>query len=235
MVYIGSAIAFKIVATKTQLETTEGTVRDTIVVSGEGKVDAKPDVAFVTLGVNKESLNIVTAQNENTKIMNKIAEFAKGLGIKSKDLKTTNYSLYPRYEYNSNTGRQSLAAYVVSQNLEVKIRNFDNIGKLIEEATNLGMNEMSNLSFILDNEAAATSEVRAEAIQDAKEKARVLARQLGVRLGDIISFYESGPMPIYSYSIGGGGAMMEKANAPQIEPGTNQISTTVSLTYEIIN
>ncbi len=233
---MGASIALKIAQIRSEVRITAGTLRDTIEVKGEGKIDVKPDIALITFSVIKESRSIAKAQEQNAQIASSIIKNLKDLGIKENDLKTTNYSIYPRYEYNRETGKRNLIGYEVRQNLEVKIRDFSEIGKIIQESTNLGANQIGGLNFTIDDQIKAKSDARAKAIVDAKLKAKILAKQLGIRLGDVISFYESGDyIPVYRTQAMGGGDLKEESvmPMPEIEPGTNEIRVNVTLTYKI--
>ena len=170
---------------------------------------------------------------ENTEKMNKIINSMKDLGVDEKDLKTTDFNIHPRYDY-PESGRV-LAGYEVTQSLQVKIRDLDKVGQIIQSATNNGANQIGQLSFTIDNEDEFKNQAREEAIKKAKEKAKELANQLGVNLVRIVDFYESGENPVYydnysakeAYGIGGGGEI------PSIETGENKVEISVTITYEI--
>jgi len=237
LISMGSSIALKIAQIRSEARITEGTLRDTIEVKGEGKIDVKPDIALITFSIIKESRDISKAQAENIQIMNDIVKNLKSLEIKKTDLKTTNYSIYPRYEYNRKTGVRTLTGYEVRQNLEVKIRNFDKIGKAIQSSTNLGANQIGGLNFTIDDQIKVKSDARAKAIANAKSKAKILAKQLGIKLGNIINFYETGNYtPVYKTQSMGGGDLREESimPMPEIEPGTNEVRVNVGLVYEIV-
>jgi hypothetical protein len=237
LVYIGASVAYKISQIQSNGRVTNQQLRDTIVVTGEAETDIKPDVALISLGVAKDSKNIAQAQDESSKVMNQIISTLKEIGIKEKDFKTTNYSIYPKYDYNPQSGKSTLTGYEVSQNLQAKIRDFSKISTAIQKATDLGANQIGGLSFIIDDEVKARSEARGLAIKNAQEKAKVLARQLGISLGDVINFSESGntPQPYYDYGIGGGMKEEMSSIAPTIQPGTNNVNVSVYLTYEILH
>lgn len=213
--------------------------RNTINVSAEGEVSARPDLALIDFSVVTEAKTVEEAMTSNAEKMNKALEFIKGQGVEEKDLKTTNFSIYPRYDYYEigsrlyPEGKRVLVGYEVSQTLEAKIRDLTKIGAIIEGATNEGVNQTGSLRFTIDNQDNLRNQARVEAINKAKQKARDLASQLGVSLGNIVSFSEGGtPGPIF-YDV----KSMEEAGiggaAPDIQAGENEISVTVSITYEI--
>ncbi len=209
--------------------------RNTISVTGTGEIYAKPDLALISFSVVIEAKTVGEAMSQNTEKMNNIISFIKEQGVESKDLKTTSFNIYPRYDYDRTSsiypsGKRVLVGYEVTQQLEVKIKDLDKTGQIIEGAANSGANQVGNLRFTIENQDELKKQAREEAIEEAKTKAKELAGQLEVKLVRIISFSESGYVPmIYSEltMLGKGGA------APDIETGENKISVNVNITYEI--
>jgi uncharacterized protein YggE len=216
-------------------------VINTITVAGKGEVVVTPDIATVSFGVTAENLDVAKAQTAATTKMNGIIDLLKKEGVEAKDIKLTNYNIYPRYDYLQAqiypyTGKQTLAAYVVSQTVEVKIRDISKAGGILSGVGTLGVTDVSGLTFTVDNQDEVKDEARDLAIVDAKDQAKVLAKGLGVRLVKITAFSESGNYPIYyemnkSMALGMGGA--DAAIAPQVPMGENKITSNVSITYEI--
>lgn len=212
---------------------------NTITVSGKGEIVVRPNIAMISFGVSAENIDVSKAQAESAEKINKVVTFLKEKGIEEKDIKTTNYNIYPRYDYGRGAtqyygGTQVLAAYVVSQNLEIKIRKIEEAGAIIGGVGQFGVTDVSGLSFTLDEIDEKKDEAREAAIKDAREQAKVLAKDLGVRLGDITSFSEGSNYPVY-YGIEKSVAMNMggDAAAPQIPVGENKITSNVTVTYEI--
>lgn len=209
-------------------------VRDVISVSGEGKAQGVPDVALVDLGMTSEKATVSDAQQDNTKVMNNLLMAITALGIDKKDVQTTSYSVSPAYDWTD--GKQTLRGYTVSQMLHVKVRNLDVVSTLLGKAGELGANQVGGISFTIDEPDKLRDEARTKAIAAAQAKAATLAAQLGVALGRVVSYADSGtpsqPQPIMfdkaAMGVGGGEAI-----APNVEPGTNEIVTDVTVTYEI--
>ncbi len=213
-------------------ETKTAESQRTITVSADGKVLAKPDIGQINLGVSNEAKTVAEAQKQSTAAINKITDFLKKSGVEDKDAKTTNYSIYPVYDYTER--KQTLRGYSVSQNIEVKIRDLAKSGDIIAGAAENGANIIGGLSFTIDEPEALKAEAQKQAIEKARAKAKDLASKLGVRLGKLINFSENGYIPPVYYSksaealgIGGG------SPAPSIPTGENEITSTVSLTFEI--
>lgn len=173
----------------------------TISVSGEGEVLAVPDVGQFSFSVNAEGATAPIAQEESGSKINAILAYLAEQGIEDKDIKNQNYNLYPRWKYEERIcpvgsfcpgGERVQDGFEVSQTISVKVRNTDDAGAIIAGVGELGATNISNLNFTVDDVEALQSEARAKAIEDAKEKASVLAGQLNVRIIRLVNYNEGG-------------------------------------------
>ncbi|MDA1334807.1 MAG: SIMPL domain-containing protein [bacterium] len=208
---------------------------NTISISGEGSVFAKPDVGEITITIFKEAQDPEVVTRLASVASDDVVNFLNDKGIKEEDIKTIGYSLSPRYDYTRSNG-QVLKGWQVRQSLRVKIRHLDDSGDIIAGATENGAHEISSLSFTIDEPDTLEREAREEAIKDAREKAEALASDLGVRLGRIVGFSEGGRGGIYyaekSYatldSVGG-----NAIPSPSIPVGENEITSNVTIIFEL--
>lgn len=220
---------------------------NTINVSGKGEIVAKADIALFTFSVIEESKDVSEAQDRAAKKVNSMIEFLKENGIEEKDIKTINYNIYPRYDYirisdktlnplpiTRERENRVLVGYEISQGIEVKVRNIASAGNILSGIGELGVSDVSGLSFSVDEQDKLAKDARGLAIKDAKDNARALADSLGVRLVRIVNFSESGYFPIYrekfsvSMPMGVGGDAV-----PEIPSGENKITSQVNIVYEI--
>lgn len=207
----------------------------TISVTGEGKITAAPNIATVSVGLVTENADAGTAQTENTKKMNKLIELVKGAGVAESDIQTTQYQINPKYSYAEKTGSQ-ITGYNVTQSADVKIRDLTKISVVLTKAGEAGANQISGLQFTVDEPSNLKAAARDKAVADAKDKAEKLAKSLGVRLKRIINFGEfspvsSGPM-LYKEAMGMGGSA-DMMPTPTVQPGSLEINSEVTITYEI--
>ena len=209
-----------------------------ISVSGTGELYAKPDLAQTSFSVVTEAKTVAEALSENTDKMNAVIQAVKDQGVEEKDLKTTNFYITPRYEWIDVTyfypeGKRTLVGYEITQTLEVKIRDLAKTADVLEAGIGAGSNQVGNLQFTIEEEDDLKKQAREEAIAEAKEKAELLASQLGVKLVGVSSFSESSDGGIFYYGMG----KAESGTAPsadvQIETGENKISVTVYISYKI--
>ena len=219
-------------------------ISNTITVSGEGEVFAVPDVASFSFSVIEEKPTVEEAQREATQKINVVLELVRQAGVEDRDIKTTAYNVYPRYEFKREIcifgipcppGRQELTGYEVNQTISIKVRDTDKAGKILTDVGVAGVSNISGLNFTIDDEEALKQEARKAAIDNAKEKAEQLAQDLGVRLVRIVSFGESGSQPRFLRTFDT--AVAEFGGAPgavpEIPVGENKIISNISITYEI--
>lgn len=207
-------------------------MQNTISVSGEGKVTGTPNIAVTDIGLVTEKADVASAQKENSEKMNKLIGEVKKLGVKDEDIQTTQYSIYPKYDYTE--GKSILSGYTVQQSVTVKIRDLSKINAVLAKVGEVGANQVSSLSFTIDDKEALRASARELALKNVQEKAVALARALGVRLVRVVSFNESGgndfsPLknyPMYAEGLGGGGA-------PDIQTGSLDIKVSANVVYEI--
>ena len=206
-----------------------------ITVSGNAKVTAIPDLAIINLGIINDGSTVAVAQKSVVERMNKVINSLKSeFKIDSKDIKTENYNVQPKYDWSD--GKQRIIGYIVSQTIQVKIRDFDKIGDILAKATQLGINNVSGPNFTIDDLEKIKAEAREEAIKQAKEKANSLAKQIGIKLGKIVNFSEGGdnlPNVVYGMRTLANESLKLDSSVPEIEAGSQEIQLTVNLTYEI--
>jgi len=204
----------------------------TIVVNGYGKVTGSNDIAVTTVGYSNVAKDVSVAQSANNKVMNDVMKDLKALEILEKDL-TSNYTIYPEYNYSS-TGTREFSGYRVSNQVTVKIRDLTKIQNVLALAGKYGANQVSGLSFTIDDTDNLKSQARLKALSDARKKAQVISQSLGLKLVSVYSYneYEGGSQPVYSsLSSGLGGA--GGAGEAKVASGSNIVETNITVTYEV--
>lgn len=221
---------------------------NTISVSGEGEVFAVPDTAEINFSVRNEAKNLADAQKVVSDKTAQILSMLAQQGIEEKDIKTQSYTSYPKYDYGNNevvcmsigcpTPRPStpvIVGYEVSQTVTVKVRDTEKVSAVLEGLAKIGVSDMNGPQFTIADEDALVAQARKIAIDDAKAKAKTLAKDLDVRLVEIVSFTDDGsnPYPMYYAKAGmADGATME-SSALELPKGENKISSRITITYKI--
>ncbi len=211
---------------------------DQFSVTAQGRVFASPDISEITLGV--ETVKKATpeqATKENVEKMNRVTAALTAAGIKKEDIQTTSYNLSPNYNYTPERGQQ-IDGWNLQQSVHVKIRDLTKIGEVIAAATGAGANQAGGIAFTIDDPETYKAAARAEAIAKAKAKARVIAEEAGIRLGKVLTVYESDfgvtpPMPMYERAMGAGFGGADAKIIADIQPGTNEIVVGVTVVYKV--
>jgi len=205
----------------------------TITVSAEGKVTVSPDIAKLSFSVVSEGANPKTLADNNIKQMNAAIDFVKSKGIDEKDIKTTQYNLSPRYSYDQKTGKSFIFGYTLTQTVLIKIRDLNKVAEVLAGLPPLGINQISSVSFDIDDPEKFLAGARSQAFDKAKAKAESMAGKNNVSLGEVVSFSEyQGYVPVaykntLSMDAGAGAAPV----APSIQPGSQEVTIQVSVTY----
>lgn len=207
-------------------------------VTGKGEILVVPNIGSFTFTVSESGANVGIAQDKATEKNNKAIGYLKGQGIEAKDIQTVGYNAYPEYEYVQATGKQNLKGYKVDQITTVKIRKADQSGEILSAIGALSVANVSGLTFTVDDQDILMRQARDAAISDAREQAKKLADQLGLRIGKVVGYYESGPaFPMYNEAMNDGATMMKgqvmSATPPQIEVGQQKVTSTVTVNFEI--
>ena len=211
----------------------EAKVTRTVTVSGSGKVYLTPDIAYITIGVHTEGENAAEAVAENNAQAQKVIDALKAEGIAEKDIQTTNFSIYPQQEYDTEGKPTGKIKYIVDNSVFVTVRDITQVGDVLDATVKAGANSISGIQFDVADKTAALSEAREAAVADAKVKAEELASAAGVTLGEVqtISEYTSGgPQPMYDMRAAA--PMAEAASVP-VQAGQMLLTIEVSIVYEI--
>jgi len=208
-------------------------VNRTLNVNGLGSSYLTPDIAYIYIGVHNEGATASEVVEANKVQTNAVLDALKAAGVDEKDLRTTNFSIWPSQQY-SPDGVVTGTIYMVDNTVYVTVRDLDGLGDLLDSTIAAGANSINSIQFDVADKSAAVKEARAKAVEDAKTQAQELADAAGITLGEIqnISFYDNSPYPVFEGKGGGGGAMAADTSV-SIQPGQLTISVSVSITYAI--
>lgn len=207
----------------------------TVTVTADAQTQVAPDLATVSFSVVTVGADPVKIEADNASQMNSAIAFIKQEGIGSNDITTTDYSLYPNYSYDYKRGKTAIVSYTITETETLKVRDFTKIAPILGGLTNLGVNQVGQVSFSVEDPSKYMSGIRSEAFAKAQAKAEQMATANGVKLGEIVSLAETtnNPQPLpqiynsMARSAAGGSV------TPTIQPGTQQLTDQVSITYAI--
>jgi hypothetical protein len=209
--------------------------KNTLEVSGRGEIKIKPDTAYLRLSVETTAKKASDAVKENAEKMKTVIDKLKSQIGKGDKISTTGYQLYPLYDYNDKTKKTELTGYRATNEVVVETKNLNDLGKLIDSATQVGANRIENLSFSSDKKEEYRKQALAKAVQDAKATAEIVAGASGVKIVRILKISPSYDIPVPVYRDFGAQklAAIEQAAPTPIEPGELTVTATVNVVYEI--
>jgi uncharacterized protein YggE len=212
----------------------------TITVSASSHVTLVPDVAHVDLGITATKPTVEAARAEAARVMNAIIAAAKDKGVAEKDIRTTAIYLSPQYsptctyapDGSACTKPNQIAGYTMNEQVDVTVRDLDVAGAVVDAATAAGATNVNGISFMVDDPDKAAQDAEVAAIKAARAKAEAMAAAAGVSLGGVMSISET-PIAIpYPYAYAGAPAGARDAATP-VQPGTQDVSATVTVVFEI--
>ena len=207
----------------------------TLSVTGTGMVYLTPDVAYINIGVHTEQPTASEAVSANNDQTQQVVNAVKKFGVDAKDIRTTNFSIYPNTQYDQQTGKPGSTTYIVDNTIYVTVHQLDKLGDLLDATVQAGANNVNSIQFDVFDKTSAIQQARDQAVKDAQTQAQGLASASGVTLGSVqtVSFTNEIPQPVTDvYGKGGGGLAAAPASVP-INTGQLTLTVTVDMTYEL--
>ncbi|MGA2504336.1 MAG: SIMPL domain-containing protein [Anaerolineales bacterium] len=203
----------------------------TITVTGTGMVTLTPDIAYITIGVHSQDASASVAMTANNTSAQAVIAAIKAAGVADKDIQTTNFSISPQQQYDKN-GNITGILYMVDNSVYVTVRDLTRLGGLLDSSVNAGANTINSISFDVADKTDALSQARLAAVANAKKQADELTGATGVTLGAVqtISYYDS-TVPV-AVQVPRAALEASGSNVP-VQSGSMQITTTVTIVYEI--
>jgi uncharacterized protein YggE len=205
----------------------------TIVVSGSGMASGRPDVANVQLGVESIHADAGEAVDDNTRRMQTVMQSIRELDLEDEDIQTVNYNMWVEDIFDREGNPTNERRYHVVNQVTIRLRDLDRMGKLLESALAAGANSVGGISFGVSDPGALQQEARDRALGDAKAKAEQMAGALGASLGKIRYVGDTSglpaPGPVFAAEVrgvGGGGEV-------PIAAGQFEVAVNIQVIFDI--
>lgn len=204
-------------------------------VTGQGRMEVKPDTATITLGVTQLRPTPMEAYEAMSADLAKVAGQVKSAGVKEDQIKTSTFNLQAEYNWTQEKG-QVLSGYRATNSISITTQELEKVAALIQSAMSAGANQLQGVSFYVKDTEKLTKEALDLAVDDAKGKAEQVANRLGTKVVRVqsVSIQDNG-MPAYRPMMDAN-AGMAKAAAMEAAPvfsGTAPYSVSVSVTFEL--
>ena len=210
----------------------------TISVSGSGTIDATPDIANLTLAVQRRDTNMEVARDATVKVSKAFLALCTKLGIKENKIRTSGLTIQPEYRWDEKQNQQIFTGYFVQRQLQVEINDLDKLGDVIEGAIDAGVNEVSPPQLDSSKKKELNRDALAEATADAKANAERIATSLGVKLGPVRTVIAGGsmppPMPMQEMRMATMARSDGAATVANYVPGEISFDSRVDATFDVV-
>ena len=173
---------------------------DTVTVSGAGVVTAVPDRAQISAGVESRAATARAALQANAAAMEKVLDALRARG--GQNVTTQTVSLSTSFD------EQGRPNGFVASNVASAETSLTGAGALIDAAVAAGANQVYGPSLSRSDADALYRDALAKAVDDARERAAILAKAAGRELGRVTAMVESGASDVANVREGRGGARL---------------------------
>ena len=166
----------------------------TIAVMGEAEMRVQPDFATVTVGVVTQGESVSGTLAGNNAKMNRVLDALKSLDLPETDIRTTTFSVEPKYEKSDSNvydpeALRPVIGYAVSNRVVVSVADTSKIAKIIDTSVEAGA--AGEVKFSVKNPTEEFDRARRAAVDAAFHKAQILSSAAHMTLGPPISITDN--------------------------------------------
>lgn len=210
---------------------------NTIAVSGMAEQEVAPDMAYIDVGINVRADDAETARTQEAQIASQIRRALLGLAITDNDLQNTSYYLYQEYKVNRN-GVRTADKYVLDSSIKVTVKDLDKLSQVIDNVVEAGATNISNITYALSTQNIIQRQLLATAVENARDKAAVVAnagsRTLGNMLSADINSFDGGTIVAYGANkLRSTTNLAEDGVATKLSPGKIKLNARVQVVFSL--
>ena len=203
----------------------------TLSVRGTGAVYVESDCATISIGVRMNGGQVAEAQAAANERIDAVITALEGMGVERGDISTSDIGIYVNYDYEGD--ENDILDYTAYNTLLVETQDVKNVGAYIDAAFAAGANNLDYVSFSAKDTAEAGAKALTLAVQNARDKAEILAQAAGAKLGGILEMQEIEPASYYELPVM---AARDEAKAmgTQVLASKQQVNAVVNVVFELI-
>ena len=210
---------------------------NTIAVSGMAEQEVAPDMAYIDVGINVRADDAETARTQEAQIASQIRRALLGLAITDNDLQNTSYYLYQEYKVDRN-GVRTADKYVLDSSIKVTVKDLDKLSQVIDNVVEAGATNISNITYVLSTQNIIQRQLLATAVENARDKAAVVAnagsRTLGNMLSADINSFDGGTIVAYGANkLRSTTNLAEDGVATKLSPGKIKLNARVQVVFSL--
>lgn len=210
---------------------------NTIAVSGMAEQEVAPDMAYIDVGINVRADDAENARTQEAQIASQIRRALLGLAITDNDLQNTSYYLYQEYKVDRN-GARTADKYVLDSSIKVTVKDLDKLSQVIDNVVEAGATNISNITYALSTQNIIQRQLLATAVENARDKAAVVAnagsRTLGNMLSADINSFDGGTIVAYGANkLRSTTNLAEDGVATKLSPGKIKLNARVQVVFSL--
>lgn len=210
---------------------------NTIAVSGMAEQEVAPDMAYIDVGINVRADDAENARTQEAQIASQIRRALLGLAITDNDLQNTSYYLYQEYKVDRN-GVRTADKYVLDSSIKVTVKDLDKLSRVIDNVVEAGATNISNITYALSTQNIIQRQLLATAVENARDKAAVVAnagsRTLGNMLSADINSFDGGTIVAYGANkLRSTTNIAEDGVATKLSPGKIKLNARVQVVFSL--
>lgn len=210
---------------------------NTIAVSGMAEQEVAPDMAYIDVGINVRADDAETARTQEAQIASQIRRALLGLAITDNDLQNTSYYLYQEYKVDRN-GVRTADKYVLDSSIKVTVKDLDKLSHVIDNVVEAGATNISNITYALSTQNIIQRQLLATAVENARDKAAVVAnagsRTLGNMLSADINSFDGGTIVAYGANkLRSTTNLAEDGVSTKLSPGKIKLNARVQVVFSL--
>lgn len=210
---------------------------NTIAVSGMAEQEVAPDMAYIDVGINVRADDAETARTQEAQIASQIRRALLGFAITDNDLQNTSYYLYQEYKVDRN-GVRTADKYVLDSSIKVTVKDLDKLSQVIDNVVEAGATNISNITYALSTQNIIQRQLLATAVENARDKAAVVAnagsRTLGNMLSADINSFDGGTIVAYGANkLRSTTNLAEDGVATKLSPGKIKLNARVQVVFSL--
>lgn len=210
---------------------------NTIAVSGMAEQEVAPDMAYIDVGINVRAGDAETARTQEAQIASQIRRALLELAITDNDLQNTSYYLYQEYKVDRN-GVRTADKYVLDSSIKVTVKDLDKLSQVIDNVVEAGATNISNITYALSTQNIIQRQLLATAVENARDKAAVVAnagsRTLGNMLSADINSFDGGTIVAYGANkLRSTTNLAEDGVATKLSPGKIKLNARVQVVFSL--
>lgn len=210
---------------------------NTIAVSGMAEQEVAPDMAYIDVGINVRADDAENARTQEAQIASQIRRALLGLAITDNDLQNTSYYLYQEYKVDRN-GVRTADKYVLDSSIKVTVKDLDKLSQVIDNVVEAGATNISNITYALSTQNIIQRQLLATAVENARDKAAVVAnagsRTLGNMLSADINSFDGGTIVAYGANkLRSTTNLAEDGVATKLSPGKIKLNARLQVVFSL--